>query len=63
MAYISYASLKSNCIRYLFGTTIGNLSTDVFEPRTATGSRMFSFLALSFASYHDRKTLLFMSAI
>ena len=24
---------------------LGNLSTDVFEPRTATGSRMFSFLA------------------
>ena len=25
--------------------SIGNLSTDVFEPRTATGSRKFSFLA------------------
>ena len=25
--------------------TVGNLSTDVFEPRTSTGSRMFSLLA------------------
>ena len=38
---------------------IGNLSTDVFEPRTATGSRMFSFLAL-FCSLPWTAKLLFL---
>ena len=39
--------------------TLGNLSTDVFEPRTATGNRTFSFLAW-FCSSPWRGKLLFL---
>ena len=41
----------------------GNLSTDVFEPQTATGSRMFSFFGVVLLLTMDRKTLVFMSAV
>ena len=50
------------CSRGL-GGKIGNLSTDVFEPRTGTGSRKFSFLAWFLLLTMDRKTLVFMSAV
>ena len=45
-SYIFKRRFRCRCRRRCLSSLIlGNLSTDVFEPRTATGSRMFSFLA------------------